>query len=249
MRIPCPARLRRRHRQAGGAAARWPGAERVEACDLRHVDEDMRAAAAQSSASETIRSSAGQSGRVQLLAAHNASPSPWAIRSSVGHAHLAHFLLAGRCNCRSPAACRIGLPTTSTSHNWLHRSKSRFRKLPDFKMTSSPSRKHCRHASLTLGRSRVPSTISRGAKTEAVAGVVATVSHADLYRARGMRALPPLRRDPPEATLAVLEAMQEAVSGGLDRRPCSAAMPAGAARNALDCALLDLEAKSSGQRA
>ena len=52
----------------------------------------------------------------------------------------------------------------------------------------------------------------------------------------------------PEATLAVLEAMQEAVSGGLDRQALQAAMPAGAARNALDCALLDLEAKSCGQR-
>ena len=52
----------------------------------------------------------------------------------------------------------------------------------------------------------------------------------------------------PEATLAALEAMQEAVSGGLDRQALQAAMPAGAARNALDCALLDLEAKSCGQR-
>ena len=36
--------------------------------------------------------------------------------------------------------------------------------------------------------------------------------------------------------------------GGLDRQALQAAMPAGAARNALDCALLDLEAKTSGQR-
>ena len=53
----------------------------------------------------------------------------------------------------------------------------------------------------------------------------------------------------PEATLAALEAMQERRSpGGLDRQALQAAMPAGAARNALDCALLDLEAKSCGQR-
>jgi L-alanine-DL-glutamate epimerase-like enolase superfamily enzyme len=52
----------------------------------------------------------------------------------------------------------------------------------------------------------------------------------------------------PEATLAALEAMQEAVFAGLDRQALQAAMPAGAARNALDCALLDLEAKSCGQR-
>jgi L-alanine-DL-glutamate epimerase-like enolase superfamily enzyme len=35
---------------------------------------------------------------------------------------------------------------------------------------------------------------------------------------------------------------------GLDRQALQAAMPAGAARNALDCALLDLEAKTKGLR-
>jgi L-alanine-DL-glutamate epimerase-like enolase superfamily enzyme len=52
----------------------------------------------------------------------------------------------------------------------------------------------------------------------------------------------------PEATLAALQAMQGPVSRGLDRPALQAAMPAGAARNALDCALLDLEAKARGQR-
>jgi L-alanine-DL-glutamate epimerase-like enolase superfamily enzyme len=42
--------------------------------------------------------------------------------------------------------------------------------------------------------------------------------------------------------------MQEALQRGLDRGALQAAMPAGAARNALDCALLDLEAKTAGQR-
>jgi L-alanine-DL-glutamate epimerase-like enolase superfamily enzyme len=53
----------------------------------------------------------------------------------------------------------------------------------------------------------------------------------------------------PEATLAALVAMQEPLSRGLDRTALQAAMPPGAARNALDCALLDLEAKAAGQRA
>jgi L-alanine-DL-glutamate epimerase-like enolase superfamily enzyme len=53
----------------------------------------------------------------------------------------------------------------------------------------------------------------------------------------------------PEATLAALQAMQEPLSQGLDRTALQAAMPAGAARNALDCALLDLEAKRLGLRA
>jgi L-alanine-DL-glutamate epimerase-like enolase superfamily enzyme len=52
----------------------------------------------------------------------------------------------------------------------------------------------------------------------------------------------------PEATLAALEAMQEPVSRGLDNAALQAAMPPGAARNALDCALLDLKAKTGGKR-
>ena len=53
----------------------------------------------------------------------------------------------------------------------------------------------------------------------------------------------------PEVTLEALNAMQEPLARGLDRTALQAAMPAGAARNALDCALLDLEAKNAGQRA
>ena len=52
----------------------------------------------------------------------------------------------------------------------------------------------------------------------------------------------------PEATLAALLSMQEPLGRGLDRQALQASMPAGAARNALDCALLDLEAKISGRR-
>jgi L-alanine-DL-glutamate epimerase-like enolase superfamily enzyme len=42
--------------------------------------------------------------------------------------------------------------------------------------------------------------------------------------------------------------MQEAVGRGLNSGGLQAAMPASAARNALDCALLDLDAKTSGRR-
>jgi L-alanine-DL-glutamate epimerase-like enolase superfamily enzyme len=42
--------------------------------------------------------------------------------------------------------------------------------------------------------------------------------------------------------------MREPLLGGLDRKGLQTAMPAGAARNALDCALFDLEAKSRGER-
>ena len=90
-------------------------------------------------------------------------------------------------------------------------------------------------------------TISRGAKTEAVT-VVDEVSRAGLI-GRGECVPYPRYGETPEATLAVLQAMQEAVSGGLDRQALQAAMPPGAARNALDCALTDLEAKAAGKRA
>jgi len=53
----------------------------------------------------------------------------------------------------------------------------------------------------------------------------------------------------PEATLAAILSKREALRKGLDRQALQAALPAGAARNALDCALIDLEAKLSGQRA
>src|SRR5206468_1075104 len=53
----------------------------------------------------------------------------------------------------------------------------------------------------------------------------------------------------PEATLAAVLAMQDALRNGLSRQALQRALPPGAARNALDCALLDLEAKVRGQRA
>ncbi|SHM79177.1 N-acetyl-D-Glu racemase DgcA [Bradyrhizobium lablabi] len=90
-------------------------------------------------------------------------------------------------------------------------------------------------------------TISRGAKTEAVT-VVAEVSQSGLT-GRGECVPYPRYGETPEATLAALLAMQEPLSRGLDRTGLQAAMPPGAARNALDCALLDLEAKTAGQRA
>jgi L-Ala-D/L-Glu epimerase len=52
----------------------------------------------------------------------------------------------------------------------------------------------------------------------------------------------------PEASATALEGLKPGVTDGLDRTSLQAALPAGAARNALDCALIDLEAKRSGQR-
>ena len=90
-------------------------------------------------------------------------------------------------------------------------------------------------------------TISRGAKTQAVT-VVVEVSQGG-HTGRGECVPYPRYNETPEATLKTLQAMREAVSQGLDRVGLQAAMPAGAARNALDCALVDWEAKSAGRRA
>jgi len=90
-------------------------------------------------------------------------------------------------------------------------------------------------------------TISRGAKTEAVT-VVAEVSRGG-HTGRGECVPYPRYGETPEATLAALQAMQESLSRGLDRKALQAAMPPGAARNALDCALVDLGAKTGGKRA
>jgi L-alanine-DL-glutamate epimerase-like enolase superfamily enzyme len=123
--------------------------------------------------------------------------------------------------------------------------KPAVQKLPDIKMTSSQS------SMLSARIERWPIagsfTISRGAKTEAVT-VVAEVSGRG-HTGRGECVPYPRYGESPEATLAALQAMREPLSRGLDREALQNAMPPGAARNALDCALLDFEAKSRGQRA
>jgi L-alanine-DL-glutamate epimerase-like enolase superfamily enzyme len=52
-----------------------------------------------------------------------------------------------------------------------------------------------------------------------------------------------------EGVLDEIEALRDAMAGGLDRNALQGALPPGAARNALDCALWDLEAKRAGARA
>ncbi|MGJ5135858.1 N-acetyl-D-Glu racemase DgcA [Bradyrhizobium oligotrophicum] len=89
-------------------------------------------------------------------------------------------------------------------------------------------------------------TISRGAKTEAVT-VIAELRHGTMV-GRGECVPYPRYGETPDAALSALLGMRDAVASGLDRAALQTAMPPGAARNALDCALLDLEAKRSGRR-
>ncbi len=90
-------------------------------------------------------------------------------------------------------------------------------------------------------------TISRGAKTEAVVVVAALSDGA----AQGRGECVPYARygESTDSVCAQIEAMRAPLAAGLDRESLQAAMPAGAARNALDCAFWDLEAKRSGKRA
>jgi L-alanine-DL-glutamate epimerase-like enolase superfamily enzyme len=122
--------------------------------------------------------------------------------------------------------------------------KHTVQKLPDIKMTSSQNPK----LSARIERWPIAGsfTISRGAKTEAVT-VVAEVRRGGLT-GRGECVPYPRYGETPEATLAALKSMREPLRRGLDRQALQQAMPAGAARNALDCAWLDLEAKTHGLR-
>lgn len=87
-------------------------------------------------------------------------------------------------------------------------------------------------------------TIARGAKTEAV---VVTVSlEKDGYVGRG-ECVPYSRYgETVEGVAATIEGLRPRLEGGLSRDELQSLLPPGAARNAIDCALWDLEAKLSG---
>jgi len=87
-------------------------------------------------------------------------------------------------------------------------------------------------------------TISRGSKTEAEV-ITCTISDGDN---RGWGECVPYKRygETMDGVRDAIEAMRWQIEGGLSRKDLLDAMPAGAARNAIDCALWDLEAKMSG---
>ena len=92
-----------------------------------------------------------------------------------------------------------------------------------------------------------PFVISRGAKTEAEV-VVAEIA-AGPHRGRG-EAVPYARYgESVEGVLAQIEDVRGKIEAVAGRAALQGLLPAGAARNALDCALWDLEAKQAGVRA
>ncbi|MBB4195001.1 L-alanine-DL-glutamate epimerase-like enolase superfamily enzyme [Rhizobium aethiopicum] len=88
-------------------------------------------------------------------------------------------------------------------------------------------------------------TISRGAKTEAEV-ITCTVTEEG---AQGHGECVPYRRygETMESVVAQIEAARPLVESGISRDDLLSAMPPGAARNAVDCALWDIEAKRTGQ--
>ncbi len=91
-----------------------------------------------------------------------------------------------------------------------------------------------------------PFSISRGSKTEAV---VVTVELREAGHCGRGECVPYARYgETPERVVAAIEALRPALRQGLDRSAFQAAMPAGAARNALDCAFWDIAAKQAGRR-
>ena len=90
-------------------------------------------------------------------------------------------------------------------------------------------------------------TIARGSRTEAVV-VVATIEEGGV-RGRG-ECVPYARYGKSvESVSALIAAQADAVAAGASRQDLLGRVPAGAARNALDCALWDLEAKRAGEPA
>src|SRR3954469_13534521 len=88
-------------------------------------------------------------------------------------------------------------------------------------------------------------TISRGAKTSAEV-ITCTLSESGKS---GLGECVPYRRygETIESVLAQIESARPLIEEGISRAELLHAMPPGAARNAVDCALWDLEAKLSGR--
>ena len=80
---------------------------------------------------------------------------------------------------------------------------------------------------------------------EAMPATVATLREG-AHRGRGEAAGVYYTQDRPETMIATLEALRPRIEAGIDRHTLRALLPAGGARNALDCALWELESQRRG---
>ncbi len=109
-------------------------------------------------------------------------------------------------------------------------------------MTAAAAEAHLLEARAEAWPLAKPFVIARGAKTEAHVIVAAVAAGAHVGRGE---AVPYARYG--ESVEAAVGALRS-LSGPLSRGRLPNLLPAGAARNALDCALWDLEAKQTGKR-
>src|SRR5690606_32040780 len=89
--------------------------------------------------------------------------------------------------------------------------------------------------------------IANGARTHAE--TVHVYLHAGGTVGRGEALGVAYRREDADAILAQIAAVKNDLVNGLSRQDLARILPAGGARNAIDCALWDLEAKRAGRRA
>ena len=103
--------------------------------------------------------------------------------------------------------------------------------------------------SLSHDRFRIRGTfaISRGTRTHA--DVVTVTLSQDGHNGRGECTPYARYGESVDSVMAQIETVREALAAGLDREQLQSLLPAGAARNAVDCALWDLEAKRTGKTA
>src|SRR5204862_1488181 len=111
-------------------------------------------------------------------------------------------------------------------------------------MAPSPQRLSVTRRAWPLAR---PFAISRGSKTTAEV-VIAEIFDGD-FRGRGECVPYPRYGESVDSVVQALDRMRGPVFSGLDRKELQQAMPPGAARNALDAAFWDLDAKRDDRRA
>lgn len=100
---------------------------------------------------------------------------------------------------------------------------------------------HAQHDRFALSR---PFRIARGVKTAADV-VTVTIRDGDLT-GRGEGVPYPRYGESVESALAAIEEVRPRIEAGAGREELLSLLPGGAARNAVDCALWDLEARASG---
>lgn len=105
-----------------------------------------------------------------------------------------------------------------------------------------PRTLHAQHIRFPLSR---PFRIARGVKT--AADVVSVTVRDGRAVGRGEAVPYPRYGESPQSALAAIEQIRGLIEDGAGRGILLDALPAGAARNAVDCALWDLEAKQSGR--